>query len=636
MKKYWGFALIFSVFPIFFSSCIKNQDIEYDILVDLVDVVENYNREDGGYVDEKGYWIELDNYDFKNDKIHLNHGGSLLIHAGEIDDIKVQYQEVGVLNAIRYKFSSFDIGLNNPHQGNLALVNNTLLQSNDDANDYFAIYVPYGEYIIESISFKFKNVLRPEYYVTSPIDIYAFNDFHGYVKENLAENQGGMSRLGAFLKDKTFHNDEGTVILSASDSFQGTADSNLVRGEVVNNFYNLIGLDASSFGNHEFDWGEDNLREIIAMANYPFLGINIFDIDNDNIVDYAQKSTLLRKNNISIGVIGAIGNIYSSISQTITNQANFKFITGVNLVNIVRNEALNLRNQGAQFIIYLVHDGADGFPSSDSYFRDFYSNSLSDYIDLVIEGHTHMQYIYLDESQTYHVQTSSYGQNINHIQIALSEDGLEVINVENIDLYQYVASDDEIDELYRYYEDNFIKEIRDEVIYDYVPYTYSYRPFVEFYYSYFCEFANEYLSSQGKNVSLFGAVALNNLRTSISGKNFTYGQLYEAMPFDNSFALVSINGENLINRFQKNDNYCFYFINDNINPSNTYYVVADSYNYDYSYNNMHLEKLFSISELKNFDNDYYSLLRSDVGVDYLYNRDVSRVALLSDNVNWAY
>ena len=636
MKKYWAFALILSIFPIFFSSCISNEENEHQVNVAIDDLIKNYNQVDNHYVDEDGYSLTLNNYRFDNNELYIEHGGSIIIHGGEIDEIKIQYQEVEALNDIRYKFSSYSLGLNNPHQGNFALENDTLIKSNDKANDYFSLYVPYGKYLIESISFSFKNLFRPEFTSIGPVDIYAFNDWHGYVNENIDEQQVGMSRLGAFLKESTLLNDEGTIILSGGDSFQGTADSNLVRGEIVNNFYNLIGLDASNFGNHEFDWGTDTLKEIIAMANYPFLGINIYDTNSDNLVDYAQKSTLLRKNNLLIGVIGAIGDVYSSISQTITNQENFEFISGINLVNIVRSEALNLRNQGAQFIIYLVHDGAEGIPSSDDYFRSFYSTSLTDYVDLVIEGHTHTQYIYLDEGQTYHLQTASYGQNINHIQIGLGENGVDVINVENIDLNQYLIKDQEIDYLYQFYEDNFIKEIRDEVLYDDVPYCYSYRPFVEFYYSYFNEYANSYLLSQGIKEELFGAVALDNLRTAISGKNFTYGQLYEAMPFDNSFAIASISGQNLINRFQNNPSYCYYFIDDNIIPSKTYYVIADSYNYDYSYNNMHLEKLLLISELKDFDQNYYSLLRSDIGVDYLYNRDVSRVALLTNEVNWLY
>ena len=71
------------------------------------------------------------------------------------------------------------------------------------------------------------------------------------------------------------------MILSSGDMFQVTAVSNLSRGEVVVAAMNLIGFDAMTIGNHEFDWGVPALRRFCdgdegnGEASFPFLAANI-------------------------------------------------------------------------------------------------------------------------------------------------------------------------------------------------------------------------------------------------------------------------------------------------------------------------------------------------------------------------
>ena len=69
-----------------------------------------------------------------------------------------------------------------------------------------------------------------------------------------------------------------------------------------------------TLGNHEYDWGEEYIQQNLALAEFPFLAINIYDSDTNNLVEYCQPSVMVEKNGIQIGIIGAIGNYYSSIS----------------------------------------------------------------------------------------------------------------------------------------------------------------------------------------------------------------------------------------------------------------------------------------------------------------------------------
>lgn len=647
MKKYISFAPLLLIISAVLSSCVTNttsQDGDYNVVdtisISSEDIIAGLNEDESSFlVDNKLFNIK--NYSIEeDDSLSLKNGGYITSIGAfpSIISIEVDYEANSELGRIYYK--TFGEMINNPHQGNIVLNDEQEILIDESAKqNYFAIYVALGDYTLHSISISYHpNHLIEEIFFYRDIDVYAFNDFHGYVAYNADEGQPGMARHGDYLKEETSKNVEGTIILSGGDNYQGTADSNITRGALVNAYYNDIGLDASTFGNHEFDWGVDTLQRMMQGANFPYLGINIFDKTTNQRVSYAQASTLLIKNNIKVGVIGAIGNVYSSISETITSQENFTFKTSSTLTTLIRNEATALINDGAQIIIYVVHDGSEGTPSNDTYFRDFYSSSLSDVVDLVIEGHTHYSYIYEDTKGTVHMETASYGEAINHVKFSYGEDGYYVNNVETKDMSDYTSQDESLLSIYEYFEDNFIAEIRDEVLTTSLSSDlWSYAPFVEAYAKLLKTYATSYLMEEQISDDLFvGAVAQESLRAGIYKGTVLYGNLYEAMPFDNTMAIVKISGYDLLNKFINRSGRVAYIFDDVeqkiITDSSTYYyVIADSYQYDYSSNNMDVIKVLSISELTSFDSNL-SKLRSDVGSDFVYPRDLARVAFLSNMI----
>jgi 2',3'-cyclic-nucleotide 2'-phosphodiesterase (5'-nucleotidase family) len=68
--------------------------------------------------------------------------------------------------------------------------------------------------------------------VTS-LDFYAINDFHGALEYNPYSNELGINRLATYFNDRENENPDGTVILSAGDMWQGSADSNITRGRLA-------------------------------------------------------------------------------------------------------------------------------------------------------------------------------------------------------------------------------------------------------------------------------------------------------------------------------------------------------------------------------------------------------------------
>ena len=214
-------------------------------------------------------------------------------------------------------------------------------------------------------------------YLIVVVDFYVFNDLHGNFCDS--DSQPGVDEIGTYFENMSALDDH-MILLSSGDMWQGSAESSLTKGKILVEWMNLLGFAAMTLGNHEFDWGEDAIRDNLDVADFPFLAINIYDNSTGKLADYCTPSIMVEKDGMQIGIIGAIGDCYSSISSDKVTGVNFK--VGSALTTLVQAEATKLRNQGADLIVYSLHDGTNG-----------YSSALSGYVDIVFEGHTHSSYI---------------------------------------------------------------------------------------------------------------------------------------------------------------------------------------------------------------------------------------------------
>jgi len=111
--------------------------------------------------------------------------------------------------------------------------------------------------------------------VNKVVDIISFNDFHGNVLES-GKNIGAAKLVGVVNEYKAKANTEyGVIPVSSGDLYQGTAISNLTTGKPVTAMLKAMGLEASAIGNHEFDWGVDNINAWSKEGGFPFLAANI-------------------------------------------------------------------------------------------------------------------------------------------------------------------------------------------------------------------------------------------------------------------------------------------------------------------------------------------------------------------------
>lgn len=114
---------------------------------------------------------------------------------------------------------------------------------------------------------------------------------------------GGIPYLASLISE-TRANGPTTFLMDAGDIYTG-ALSKKSKGKLPFELYSAMGYDVMTLGNHEFEYGWESLVETMPRANFPVLNANIVYEASGSL--FAQPYTILRKDEIRIGVIGVMG-----------------------------------------------------------------------------------------------------------------------------------------------------------------------------------------------------------------------------------------------------------------------------------------------------------------------------------------
>ena len=407
---------------------------------------------------------------------------------------------------------------------------------------------------------------------TKTIDFYSLNDFHGSTEYISANNEPGINKLSTFFKNEKAKNPEGFILTSSGDMWQGSADSNLTNGRLVNDWMGLLGFSAMAIGNHEFDWTVDTIKENMENINFPLLACNIIDTTTNQPVDWVEPYTTITKNGVRIGIVGAIG-------QGLTTSILAPNVAGLSFANpnqYVTDWANYLRSEGADIILYLLHNSVSTI-----------NENTGNAVDAIFGGHTHSGENNLDgnPTTTYStpaVQAWSNGKDVGHIKLTynFTTDAVSNQTAEIIDTRSFViddlTDDTETATLYQSYLDNEISAIKNRVLLEdsdgfsrdelgliYNQYAYRY-------------YKDEHDTD---DYHVMGIVS-GSSRTDVPSGPVTYGMIYKALPFDNALVVVRIKGSEVVDKLR---NQGTFYLGDSNQIVEGYsignYVLSDNYYY---------------------------------------------------------
>lgn len=426
------------------------------------------------------------------------------------------------------------------------------------------------------------------------LDFYSINDLHGKFAD--ADSNIGVDELTTYLKNARSNN-KNSIFLSSGDMWQGSSESNMTKGKIIVDWMNELDFTAMAIGNHEFDWGEEYIKSNAAMAEFPFLAINIYDRKTNKPVDYCSPSVMIDRSGVQIGIIGAIGDCYSSIAVDKCDEVYFK--TGRDLTNLVKAESEKLRQEGADCIVYLLHDGHGQSGSSfltSSQMASYYDSSLSNgYVDVVFEGHTHQGYRAEDEHGVYHLQNRGDNKGgIAHVKIVVNvvtqKSAVQSTQLVNTSTYQNLEDDTLIQQLMEKYKDE-ISSANRVLGYNsaYRNSSYLQQLIAKLYYE-----LGEKTWGNKYDIVLGGGFMSARSPYNLYKGDVTYSDIQSIFPFDNQITLCSVKGRDLRRKFVEtsNDRYYIHYgeygkqVCEKIDNNATYYIITDSYTAYYAYNNL--------------------------------------------------
>lgn len=479
-----------------------------------------------------------------------------------ISGIRVEFERTSDYGSLMYRTSNYKI--TSPNNAAKALENGVLVTFEDGGFPYVSLYASTGDFDIKSVfllTASTKNTLDEN----DDIEIFSINDMHGAIEYNVTSAQQiGASRLASYYQSETMKNPDGSIVLSSGDMWQGSADSNITSGLLMTEWMNLVGFEAMAIGNHEFDWGIKQIATNDIAANFPFLGINIVD-ENNNRPSWAKASQVIYRQGVKIGLIGAIGKLESSIAKS--SLGGYSFLS--NYPSLVSAEASRLRKEeGCSLVFLSIHN-----PSFDT---DACSN-----IDAVLEGHSHTYTSTVDSYGIPHIQCYANGSMVQRLVFKKDINGNYKFASKDQFGYQQSSSLQEnaaFEDLYSYFAE-VIGVVKNEVV-GTTDTGYTKEEIGKIGAKALYNYAKKTYPEYNVVVSFINTAGV---RQKIGAGQITFGEIYAAFPFDNYNDICSIRGSALKSFMSGSYYYSYFASNFALEENKVYNVITLSYVSESSY-----------------------------------------------------
>ncbi|MET0145319.1 MAG: 5'-nucleotidase C-terminal domain-containing protein [Ilumatobacteraceae bacterium] len=193
-----------------------------------------------------------------------------------------------------------------------------------------------------------------------PVNVIALTDFHGQLTDTTFNQDGLTARVGGAAALATMFDEEAaslpgqSILVSSGDNVGASPPiSALLEDKPTIDVENAWGMDATAFGNHEFDFGYDRIQAQRAQADFPFLSANITDLPGGQ--DWGlQKSTVIRVNGVRVGIIGAtVKTTPELVRASATDGLRF-----TDEATAIAQESARLKAQGINVQMVVIHEGA--------------------------------------------------------------------------------------------------------------------------------------------------------------------------------------------------------------------------------------------------------------------------------------
>lgn len=215
------------------------------------------------------------------------------------------------------------------------------------------------------------------YTKVSPVDrtyfyiaVISTNDLHGHFYPDQLEiegynyTQGGLDYLSKYISILKNEFPERVLFLDTGDLFQGGFESILSEGEIMTNSLNLMECDASTFGDHEYDYSREFLENKVSKANFAYLASNLYDNKKKTKKVFGENHftskiftfnvTHLTPGQVKVGVVG----LSKNMKKNEILGKGYEDVSFLNYKNELTSEVKKLREEDeCNAVLLLIHSG---------------------------------------------------------------------------------------------------------------------------------------------------------------------------------------------------------------------------------------------------------------------------------------
>ncbi len=321
--------------------------------------------------------------------------------------------------------------------------------------NYFTVYSMGTDASIYTFQFYAEPGETPEPPIVEPTGdtiVLFTNDVHCGIRD-------GWGYAGVADLKKSLEAEGNEVILvDAGDHVQGGPIGSLTQGEAIIDIMNFVGYDLATLGNHEFDYGMDQMFALVEQAEYPYVSANFVKVEGNEPVFDAYKIFEANGKKIAFVGLSTPESITKSTPTYFMNEAGeyiYGFCqddTGAGVYTAAQNAIDAAKAEGADYVIIVGHMGIDE-QSQPWTAPEVIANVTG--ADAFIDGHSHsvINTTVKDKegNDVLHGQTGTKLANVGKLTIAA--DG--TLTMELLPASEKVQDDPETDEYIKSIEDEF-------------------------------------------------------------------------------------------------------------------------------------------------------------------------------------
>lgn len=374
------------------------------------------------------------------------------------------------------------------------------------------------------------------------------NDVHCDIEENIG--YAGLASYKSHVKSKTPH----VSLVDCGDSIQGDVIGAISKGDYIIDIMNEIGYDIAVLGNHEFDYGMDQLSNLIKRSKAQYIGSNItYSGKGENKLSNLKPYKIINYGKTSVAYIGVTTpkSIASSTPSYFKDESgnivyDFAGTSAETFYTCVQKYIDECKNKGANYVVLCTHLG-DSEEYSPFSSVDLIHNTTN--VNVIIDGHAHNEipsHIEKDKNGNEVILTSS-GTDLKNIgQVVITPNGniysslISHYNDKDSNIQNFIgnikkANEEDMNNVVAYndtalscYEDD-IRLVRNR----------------ETTIGNMC--ADAYRKISGANIALVNG---GGIRDNLPEGDITYEDIIKVHPFGNKLCMVKATGQEILDALE--------------------------------------------------------------------------------------